>query len=201
MSHEGFWCGRLNSVWSWCGRQELMTLTGSMVTPGLLCPVTVASAKFIFVLFTYLYSTLTSACSSPALVPRVAMTPESFHPIAWAWCCTRSARPCSVLPFWTCLRPSLLLSSLSLAIMCCFLGYGPQIELLLCCRGMYQLVLWGRRVCIKLQMISPEQAGPGDWRKNICVISLQLTTGMSSLPSSMCSGCHQQLSLGHNLGR
>lgn len=60
---------------------------------------------------------------------------------------------------------------------------------------MYQLVLWGRRVCIKLQMISPEQAGPGDWRKNICVISLQLTTGMSSLPPSTCSARHQQLSL------
>lgn len=60
---------------------------------------------------------------------------------------------------------------------------------------MYQLVLWGKRVCIKLQMISPEQAEPGDWRKNICVISLQLTTGMSSLPPLMCSGCHQQLSL------
>lgn len=60
---------------------------------------------------------------------------------------------------------------------------------------MYQLVLWGKRVCIKLQMISPEQAGPGDRRKNICVISLQLTTGMSSLPPLMCSGCHQQLSL------
>lgn len=39
------------------------------------------------------------------------------------------------------------------------------------------------------------QSGPGDLRKNICVISLQLTAGMSSLPLLGCLGCHHQISL------
>lgn len=53
--------------------------------------------------------------------PMCSNDSKSFHPIAWAWYCTRSARPHSVLPFWTWFRPSLLVSSLSLAIMYYFI--------------------------------------------------------------------------------
>lgn len=100
-----------------------------------------------------------------------------------------------MLPFWTCFRPCLLLSSLSLARTCCFWVMDHRLNNFCAAEECISLFTGEVRVCIKLQMISPEQAGPGDRRKNICVISLQLTTGMSSLPSSMCSGCHQQLSL------
>lgn len=87
-----------------------------MVTPDLLCHVTVAIAKFIYVLLTHLYSTLTPAYTSPALVLCVAMTPSPFTPLPGPDA-ARGVQGHTVLPFWTCFRPSLLVSSLSLAIM------------------------------------------------------------------------------------
>lgn len=95
------------------------TPTGSVVTPDLLCPITVASAKFIFVLFTHLYSTLTSACSSPALVPRVAMILSPFTPLPEPDAAQGVQDHALCFPFGL-LETTLLLSSLSLAITCCF---------------------------------------------------------------------------------
>lgn len=35
----------------------------------------------------------------------------------------------------------------------------------------------------------------GGWRENICVMSLQLTTSISSLSPCVCFGCHHQICL------
>lgn len=166
------------------------TPTALKVTPDLLCPVTVAPAKFIYVLFT-------QPCHLP--VPSLVLNPFT-HPIAWgdaargvqghALCFPSGV----VLDHLSCFQPF----SGSNVLLCSSLGYGWQIEQLLCCRGMYQLVLWGRRVCIKLQMISPDQEAGG--RTSV------------SFPCSWPQACLHcslnvfwlspaALSLGHHLGR
>lgn len=127
MSQGGFWDGKVTSVWSWFGRQEL-TVAGFLCShPGLLSPRraccrtgTCCAASvwhdtqihLCFLLTNLLYSTLIFACTSPDLVVRVAMSYfKSLHLIACVWCYTYSARPCFVRSFWIHFRSFLLVSS------------------------------------------------------------------------------------------
>lgn len=108
-----------------------------------------------------------------------------------------------MLAFKTCFRLSLVISSSSsplviyYSVLLWVMDNG--LHRLLCCRGMYWLVFGGKTLCIKLQIISPVcSQNLVTWRKNICVISLQPTTGMSSLPLLWLSPPH--LSMGLNMG-
>lgn len=83
---------------------------------------------------------------------------KSLHLVTWACCCTGRARPCVTLPFWICLRLSLLVSiPSSPVIMCCSLLLwvnDNELSRLLCYWGMHWLVCRRKTACIKLQITS-----------------------------------------------
>lgn len=93
-----------------------------------------------------------------------------------------------MLSFWTRFRPSLLLSSPSspgiiyYSVLLWIMDNG--LNRLLYYRGMYWLVLGGKRVCTKLQIISLARSQDLVTGGRTSVSFPRLTTGMSSLPPS-----------------
>lgn len=204
-------------MWSWFGRQEL-TEAVSLLSPWFCCCCKARPSRaglavalgcavlhqrgirqnFIYVLFTHNSFVLKPNICMYFPYPCHASSSESFHLVTAIWYCTCSARPCSPSGLvWGCFfwfHLSFFFSS-SNTLLCSSLGWGSWVEW----ASVLQRKVWAssqRKTTLHevADHFPYTQSGPGDWRKNMCVISLQLTTGMSSLPPVTWFGCHHQMS-------